>query len=343
MDLLTRVSLASHNRLNYEIYKLQEAINPVQSLRIMSKTVLTSAIFMNATLRVDNIYALYSMLVMYGLPLPAPDYNKAFEVVYEETVWAWIQQWQDLSILQTAARPGQIQNLPSWVPAYHLPIDLIWELPAFKDYSWGHITFEDNPYAGYAKARHIPKMLKVKGRYIGKVTRGCHNFSWDFKTIGEILCWADLCKHLSDESSWESLGYDGMLRELFETLAFPRRSEYINEDNFSMFRSWFGYRFGEDHTEFRREGSEEQNWIEEFEVKVFPCSLCMLDNGMLGKANGWCRVGDELFLLRGADCPFVLQRDGDNYSLVGPAYVHRVHQTQPWRFDGDDVRDITLV
>ncbi|ROV91940.1 hypothetical protein VSDG_07599 [Cytospora chrysosperma] len=111
---INRRVLVSHNRLNYETYKLQDVARPVQSLQEAAKTVLNGALFMDATLPVDHIYALYNMLVMCGLPLPEPDYNKAFEVVYEETVWAWIQEWQDLSILQTAARPTHIQNLPSW-------------------------------------------------------------------------------------------------------------------------------------------------------------------------------------------------------------------------------------
>lgn len=345
MQLFNVSALAAHNRLNYETYKMHEADNSVQSPRRLAKQVLTAAMFMYATLPVDSIYALYAMLVMYGLPLPEPDYNKPFEVVYEETVWAWIQKWQDLSILHTAAREAHIRNLPSWVPAYHLPINSREERLAFKDYSWGYIRNEDNPYLGHAEARHIPKMLKVKGRYIGKITRGCHNLSCTCHNdkVGEILSRSDLCRHLPRRPPQESLGYDVMLRELFETLMFPRRSEYINDDNFLAFKSWYEFIYHRNHAGLRHWGLTGQLWIREFEAKVFPCSLYILENCMLGKGNPWYKIGDELFLLRGADCPFVLRRDGKNYRLVGPAYVRHLHRVQPWRFDGDDVRDITLV
>lgn len=88
-----QTTMAFFNRFKYETYsKPQEATRSVQDYRSMAKTVITGAFFMDATLPVDRIYALHSMLVMYGLPLPEPDYNKALEVVYEETVWAWIQR-----------------------------------------------------------------------------------------------------------------------------------------------------------------------------------------------------------------------------------------------------------
>jgi hypothetical protein len=231
------------------------------------------------------------------------------------------------------------------VPAYHLPIDRNEERPAFHDYSWGYIKTEDNPYSGQAEAKHSPRLLTVKGKYIGKVAYSwCDLYFSALSRLGDRgEKWTDLFQHMSDNSSRNSLGHNGRIRELSETLMFPRGSEHINDVNFSAFKGWLGYNIRRSYTGPRRWGLAGKHWIREFEAKVFPCSLCMLDNGMLGKANPWCEVGDELFLLRGADCPFLLRRDGENYRFVGPAYFYRLYRAQPWRFDGDDVRDITLV
>lgn len=343
MKELTPIAFASHNRLNYETYKQQEAARSAQNPRLLAKTVLTGALFMEATLPVDRIYALYSMLVMYGLPLPEPDYNKAFEVVYEETVWAWIHQWQDLSILQTAASPEYVQNLPSWVPAYHLSRKGDWARPTFDDFSWGSSKTADNLYAGHAEAKHSPGMLTVKGKYIGKVAYCWYSLSFNYMRGDKATEWMPLCNYLSVNSSRDSLGYDGRLRELFESIVFPRGSEYINDDDFSAFKMCFDNMVNTDPNGFQGFDDMADDRMKKILREVFSCTLCILDNGMMGKVDTWYEVGDEVFLLRGADCPFVLRRDGENYRLVGPAYVHLLYQEQPWRFDGDDVRDITLV
>jgi hypothetical protein len=49
------------------------------------------------------------------------------------------------------------------------------------------------------------------------------------------------------------------------------------------------------------------------------------DTGYLGIAHKRLDINDEVFVLMGADCPFVLRKQGDNrYALVAEAYVHGV-------------------
>lgn len=188
-------------------------------------------------------------------------------------------------------------------------------------------------------------MLKVKGKYIGKIAYGWAK-PYNILDIGmEDRVFREICRHLSDNNPRDSPGYDGVLRELFETIMFQSSLGHKVPDGddrgFSAFRKWFDNEVSPGSGTWYRRGTKARTW--------FPLShlqselIYILDNGMMGRAKYWCEVGDEVFLLRGADCPFVLRRNGANYRLVGPAYVHRLYQAQPWRFDGDDVQTITLV
>ncbi|ROW17302.1 hypothetical protein VPNG_01389 [Cytospora leucostoma] len=320
-----------------------------------ARHILQEAFSLESTLPVDRIYALHALLVsICGLPLPEPDYNKALEDVFEETVWAWILSRQDLSIIQTAARPTKIQNLPSWVPAYHLghehfPSDidgkvLLRPSISFQCFSWeSNSHFCDEQYMGLAGVEKFPRTLRVKGRYIAKVTFSRGETRTDAKSgIQKCLDW---CQHIHHLKARDPSGHGDALREMFETITFGSR--YISgcpdgyDDNISAFRVWFAFLLGR----FPWTGGLQTliEWMQHPLTYMLHKAFCVLDNGMMAMANYWCEVGDEVFLLRGADCPFVLRREGDSYRLVGPAYVHRLYQAQPWRFDGDDVQDITLV
>ncbi|KUI53325.1 Heterokaryon incompatibility protein 6, OR allele [Cytospora mali] len=347
-----------------------------------AKTLLTGAFSLNATLPVDRIYALYSLLLMCDLPLPEPDYNKAFEVVFEETVWAWIQSRQDLSILQTAARPTHIKNLPSWVPAYHLghesfvvetehlSINAPLHRIACRYFSWDTFipTTYSMPSTHSIEVEHCLKTLRVKGRYIGQVTfsRGDTRFSYEHFTAKQ----QDWCRHVHEENiAREPSSYDNALRDMFETITWASHGNLEipegHDSCFSAFKTWFEVMIAApdpeglqaamlsaktSQTADRGQAYGRQKKVEAafkwMEYSLFGLgfhAFCVLDNGMMAMANYWCEVGDEVFLLRGADCPFVLRREGESYRLVGPTYVHRLYQARPWRFDGHDVRDITLV
>ncbi|ROW06932.1 hypothetical protein VMCG_04118 [Cytospora schulzeri] len=361
VEELTRKPL--YHRSRYEMLKQQRGTMTSQASHRTAKTVLAGAFFLDSMLPVDQIYALHSLLVACGVPLPEPDYTKTLEVVFEEAVWAWIESQQDLSIIQTAARPNHLENLPSWVPAYHLVDRDLWDNPgrsAFHAFSWSITNYQigDNPYAGHTEAEHCPKMLRVKGRYIGKVAfRKSKVDIWRQSLPQRGHIFEQYCWYVRDRiSALDPHGYNEVLRELFETLAFPLEEEHRpiphgHDSAFSVFKAWFqGIIEVENSSQEESESQSDRDWYSTARRWTYDlCSerqhhaFCVLDNGMLGRANGWCEVGDEVFLLRGADCPFALRRDGDNYRLVGPTYVHRLYQAQPWRFDGDDVQQVTLV
>ncbi|KAH8658186.1 heterokaryon incompatibility protein-domain-containing protein [Xylariales sp. PMI_506] len=59
------------------------------------------------------------------------------------------------------------------------------------------------------------------------------------------------------------------------------------------------------------------------ETNSFQRKLFILDAGYLGLGLETMQVGDEVYVLAGADVPFIIRRDGpDRYRLIGEAYVH---------------------
>ncbi|ROV96333.1 hypothetical protein VPNG_09042 [Cytospora leucostoma] len=208
----------------------------------------------------DRVYALYSVLLMYGLSLPKPDYHKPFELIYEEVIWAYIDSQQELSILQIAARPTYVQGLPSWVPAYHLEnggfgVASSVGQPTGSDphRAYGHFILEtcqtftktENPYARHAGAQHSPRTLRVAGRYIGKAvfSRGEDRLGSEHRLM---VCW-EWCRRVHESSGGHthSPGYNDALLGLYKAMTLklaelpqvtPRsRHEY----GFHVFNRWF--------------------------------------------------------------------------------------------------------
>lgn len=303
---------------------------------------------MEATLPVDRIYALYSMLVKCGLQLPEPDYDKPYQFVYE-VIWAYIQSQQDLSILQAASEPLEYcEDLPSWVPSFHRTFKSFY---SFRYTSWDILEPRENPYAGHTEAKHFPRMLQVKGICMGKVT-----FMKDDETY---KVW---CRHVCHHSTQASLGgynasYEQVLLDMFQTLMFPASAVPAVPDGYdngyAVFRTWIDTYIKpspnvEDFDDFSYDNSlcpkVVREWIDSTLAKrqLHFCYL-LLDNDMIGWARNWCDYGDEVFLLRGADCPFILRKVRENYRLISSAYLPLLDKMQPWQFDGEDVQTITLI
>lgn len=64
-------------------------------------------------------------------------------------------------------------------------------------------------------------------------------------------------------------------------------------------------------------------------------------DGYMGICPRWARVGDLIVLISGLTAPFIVRKEEENYTLVGPAYVHGVMQGERWSTEG--LEDITFV
>ncbi|CAJ2506934.1 Uu.00g081200.m01.CDS01 [Anthostomella pinea] len=73
-------------------------------------------------------------------------------------------------------------------------------------------------------------------------------------------------------------------------------------------------------------------------------TFLLLDTGYFGLGpNGTCWQGDDVYLLAGASSPLALRPQGDNFRLVGCAYVQGVMDGELWPESEDGLEEVTLV
>jgi hypothetical protein len=80
------------------------------------KTGLSRVRHLQATNPKDKIYGLYAVFARLNILLPAPDYGKPLEKIYEEACVAIVLHSGSLRILDYASTNARNPNLPSWVP-----------------------------------------------------------------------------------------------------------------------------------------------------------------------------------------------------------------------------------
>ncbi|KAF1955475.1 hypothetical protein CC80DRAFT_85546 [Byssothecium circinans] len=59
-------------------------------------------------------------------------------------------------------------------------------------------------------------------------------------------------------------------------------------------------------------------------------TLFTTNNGYIGIGPRWMKAGDLVALISGMTLPFVIRRNGENYTLVGPAYIEGIMSGHLW-------------
>jgi hypothetical protein len=60
----------------------------------------------------------------------------------------------------------------------------------------------------------------------------------------------------------------------------------------------------------------------------------------MGSCPRWIKEGDQVVLISGLRTPFIVREDGENFRLIGPAYIEGFMEGERW--DEEKVRSITL-
>lgn len=236
------------------------------------RRLLEMAFLMKAKNHIDKIYGLYSILTAYcELPLSAPDYNKKAEDVYEETVWAWVKSRRDLNILKLAARPGLVDNLPSWVPAWHQ------QHPGFirnvessfletffmgqtSHFNWNNSRDRSlsepslHNYRFSVSIAHIispGKLIVLHARCVGRVSHAIgpdrsHEPKWHWQSMESLYMHLDWCKRVHGISFHSATKRKKLLHEMFRSLLRPGIHQFTLSDEkcleeFDSFRAWFDF------------------------------------------------------------------------------------------------------
>lgn len=241
----------------------------------IAKALLDGAFALQATQPIDKIYGLYSILTSYcNLPLAAPDYTKTLEEVFEDTVWAYIRTWKDLSILKLATRPESMRNnLPSWVPVWHKQHPNFArkvrypQLSQSIHFNWNYSLDVVKSNSGRPAAQSggtndrvavasllSPGKLCVHGaRSVGRVTRTVRpGECTDIRPLRleYIARHLDWCRLLHSISFNSTTGRDEAIHEMFRSVQQPgpcnieyrkEEEERIYRSDFESFRAWFNF------------------------------------------------------------------------------------------------------
>lgn len=240
-----------------------------------TKLLLEMAFLLQSKHPIDKIYGLYGVLKAYcNLPLSIPDYNKTAEKVYQETTWAWIKTRKDLNILKLSARPNFVQELPSWVPAWHQKhpslirnISHTFNPEQFRvlknsHFSW--IRSKDTMRSGAPSepfsnagdlvpvADILPhgKLRVLRARFAGRVscavgTDTSNNWSWYQDSIEGLYVHLDWCRLIHRIFSHSMTRREEALYEMFRSIEYPGIHQ-LQLDNqspelFESFQAWFNF------------------------------------------------------------------------------------------------------
>jgi hypothetical protein len=135
---------------------------------------LTQVRHLQATNPKDKIYGLYAVFTALSLPLPAPEYGKTLEKIYEEACVAMIRHSGSLQMLEYASSNSRAPNLPSWVSDWQ-DEDVILVNPNTHATNGSRISQTDLATLSPASGQ-----LRVGGVVVGLITTRAEN---DFATL----------------------------------------------------------------------------------------------------------------------------------------------------------------
>lgn len=260
------VSIPPQHKLDH--YRFRQANG------VVTQRLLDMPFWLDAKHPIDKIYGLYSILTAYcNLPLSAPDYDKTAEYVYEETAWAWIQTRGNLNILKLAARPGLIQRLPSWVPAWHqqhpsLIRNIGVSSPEYmrvmddSHFNWNYAWFMDHldtetsfdlsreieDHVSVATHTSLGNLRVLHARFAGRVSHAIgpgrsHETDSYNSSIECLYVHLDWCKLIHDVFLHSPAAHEEVLHELYRSLLLPGIHQFkVSDDEvFKSFRPWLDF------------------------------------------------------------------------------------------------------
>jgi hypothetical protein len=79
----------------------------------------------------------------------------------------------------------------------------------------------------------------------------------------------------------------------------------------------------------------------DFFLNTYHRTFFITQDGYMGIGPRWARAGDSVALISGLKTPFIVRESGEQFNLIGPAYIEGVMLGERW--DDSRVRTLTLV
>lgn len=279
LNYIARTQIGWCSRMMIRLCKQPSNINKAPSYNsrlvardLMAQTLFQAAFWFQTSMPIDKVYGLYTFLgLCFDFPLSDVDYKKTTADVFEELTWAWVRSRSDLSILKLAGRPDSIDDVPSWVPAWHQGQTGSTSRDASEVHgcqmTFPHIFF-DTPFSWlYAEqpemclaarnearrygpiSRYIsPRKLQVlRARYTGRVgfVSALRNDNGSFDPTLMAYTQMTWCRAVVLISSCDQR--EAMIAEFFRSVYMPGiRSHELafsstEKEHFEAFLTWFDF------------------------------------------------------------------------------------------------------
>jgi hypothetical protein len=282
----------------------------------------------------DKIYALL------GLSTDAVDmgiwplYHTSWQAVYED-VAAILLRRCSLRILSCCTLEDSLftgesitQDLPSWVPNWssEIPIPLV--LPC--------IDKPHTPFSASGQIKSAPGFSTASGhsalnlRAVWVDTVEATSLPWVRRASNSPDHYSQWLAHIEDlskrgktiyatESGWfEAVWRTSIADTWFNDFGVPRRTsenDIIQYQGLSL----------ETPQKIEQRSYVSKTYMQAVDLRAHNKRVFRTQTGYLGIGSAACMPGDDVFILLGADVPFLLRRLGSNHHrIVGETYVHGI-------------------
>ena len=327
----------------------------------------------------DKIFGLFAILNGLGLTISTPDYSKTPATVYEELTVRFIQQFKHLGLLQLVFTFGRHPEVPTWVPDFNdrnffIGVDTERRLP--KTLVNSELLINRSPGQLPLRGKRISNITSRlhKGNFTFESLFDFRQ-SWDGGGYQYhlLLPWASVLREWISFVNQANCPFEGDATLLFSWLASKdhtqdaaetgayvpicaklignmvvSETEIIPRDELNMCRGFEGLpntpdgvfvylRMGDHY----RLNLNEREWIGSCFDVICEQTLIVLSSGHIGRVSYSTEDTDIVVWFAGAHLPMVIRPVGENYIVIGPAYIHGLKENDVWE-DEEDITELEI-
>lgn len=293
---------------------------------------------------------IYGILGFFGDPesdpeniFPLPDYTKTAAEVYAEVSRTIIKNTRTLDIMSSCHGfvRTSVPDLPSWAAAWNDSPIQYFDQVEYKAASDSSVIYQESV---------DPRLLTIKGQRIDSVKYACQA-SDEFEYTNHMRVqlwrqWTDLALSLTSSPTGESIA-DVLMDTLCwgSNFKFDRLAPGEYQETFD---AWLKILKSTDPLEAVAKDIFDDPVAHKYAHRITSLTWgrCMgtTAKSYLAMLPMSAAEGDQIVIFNGGRMPFVLNPKGDNYTLVGPCYIHGIMDGEAFSKDvaSDELEWFTL-
>ena len=286
----------------------------------------------------DMIFALLSFITdKDDLAELAPDYTISKKEVYKRAVLCSVRSSKKLYILQGRRNPSIKSDMPSWIYDWSVPMKPFeWHLERQRLRNSDYLTSgEEGPYFSCNRDE-----LSLKGIFVDLVVSIGSEMDGSRKL--QVSKWRKILRlpneekksYIGGEEDLESAFWRTVTRDY--TWTSTKTFQRIQDRNGHVIAGLEWLECTLNRTIFTSPTRDFENLIGNLSVGQ---QFFLTETGYMGMGNP--EPGDQVFVLKGGDVPFILrsgvEKGSEYYSIVGDCYVHGIMDGEVARGEWRDV------